>query len=569
MISKTKRISSILGSMLVVITMTTLLFSCDPLKKYEKDIETDITSLKEFYAEDFIIGAAVEPAQLLEAPGALLRYHFSGLTCENAMKFKGIHPEEDTYNFEAADLIADFARKNGMKMRGHTFVWHHPAEMVDWAFMTKENSLRSSDEVYEILKDHMTTLMDRYNDVVYAWDVLNEAVDPDTDDGMRHTRWYETLGPDYGVKLFKMAREIDPDVKLFYNDYQNYLPARQDAIYDYVKGLIDGGAPIDGIGLQMHIGNNEPEIEAVAKTIERYRALGLEIHITELTITMAAHEFDFFDTPPESHVIHQAHRYKALFELFKANKDVVTNVTLWGFYNGHCYLNDEPPNYKEFPFPFSRDCKANLSYTGAILGELPPDQDILVAAEAMVYQAPKGSPTIDGEIDAIWEKAPIVKTETVVVGSAPSTASVRVLWDESYIYVLAEVADSKLAVNAPESYMNDSLEIFLDQNNAKSKSYEKDDYQFRISCKNFFDTGGYAKTSMGVSAAKEIEGGYLIEFSCQLDQISAEPGLILGIDFQVNENDGSGARTAISKWNDTTNESWKSTAGWGELELVE
>ncbi|MBN2435800.1 MAG: endo-1,4-beta-xylanase [Spirochaetes bacterium] len=565
-------VHSFLQTLLFVITFSMImtLFSCDPLKKYDAKIETDITPIKDVFKEDFIVGAAIEPNQLEGAEGALLRYHFSGLTAENAMKFKTIHPKRKVWSFEKADKIVKFARKYDMKVRGHAFVWHHPAEHAHWAFLNMDGSKKSREETLEILEEHITTLMDRYKDDVYCWDVVNEAIDEYEKDGMRKTEWYRRIGPDYVAEAFKIAHKADPKIKLFYNDYENYKPNKRKLIKKFIKGMLDDGVPIHGIGMQLHISNGFPSIEMIEDAINDYRDLGLEIHITELDISMYAHEYDKIDgTPSEAHIVHQAYRYKQLMELFRKNKDVVTNVTLWGYHNGHTWLTGAPYNRPDWPFPFNDDFQSNLSYKGITLQELPPFQEVIEIHEPKTYEAPMGTVNIDANMDAAWKKAPIGETDVITTGDNVSKAKVRTLWDKKHLYFLLEVEDDDMSVNAGEAYMNDSVEVFIDENNAKTASYEEgNDFQLRVDYENKVSVGGYADKGMIKSAAKKTATGYIVEIAFALQSIEGKEGAVLGIDYQVNNNDGSGSRVAIAKWNDFTNESWRSTAGWGTLKLV-
>jgi endo-1,4-beta-xylanase len=149
-------------------------------------------------------------------------------------------------------------------------------------------------------------------------------------------------------------------------------------------------------------------------------------------------------------------------------------------------------------------------------------------------------------------------------------ANVKVLWDPQHIYVLADMSDELLSNKSANNYEHDSFEIFLDENNAKSESYQADDYQFRINFKNARSYGGYAKAPLIRSETIITDTGYLIEATINLQTVEAAVGSILGVDFQVNDVDeGNGKRGSIAKWNDSTNESWRNTSGWGTLKLVE
>jgi GH35 family endo-1,4-beta-xylanase len=537
------------------------------LEPYADVIQTDLPSMAEVYRKDFLIGAAVEPGQLAGAEGALLRYHFNSLTAENAMKFISIHPAPDTWNFDAADAIANFARDHGLKMRGHTFVWHHPDTIADWMFYDADGSMKSRDEVLAMLENHIRVLMDRYGDIVYAWDVVNEAIDTSEADNMRRTPWYEVVGPDYVEQAFRIAHEINPRAKLFYNDYQTYDPVKQDAIYDFLADMIDRGVPIDGIGLQNHLTLAFPEIAAIDHTISRFEELGLEIHITELDMSLYTHEFEVLDEAPVEYKLHQGHRYRQLMDTYLAHPQSVTSVTFWGFHDGHTWLTGEPYNRPDWPLPFGENLRSKYAYMGIAGFALPDDPGIESDKVLQTYSASRGTPVIDGEIDQIWAGAEIVRTGTQVMPDDGAVAEVRVLWDETHLYVLAEVADANLSNSSSNAYEQDSFEVFIDENNAKSSAYQEDDAQYRVSFANLQSVGGQTSRDFLESSAAVTDGGYRVELAIELRYIQAAPGTVLGIDFQVNDDFGDGIRSGISKWNDVTNESWRNTSGWGQVSL--
>src|SRR5262245_49514707 len=197
------------------------------------------------------IGAAVDPSHFGEAAYAdTLAREFSQVEPENAMKFGPIHPGVSTYNFAQPDQIVQFAQDHGMAVRGHTLVWYQ--QNPSW--LTAGNF--SSDQLAQILHDHISTVVGRYAGRVYAWDVVNEAFN---DDGtMRSTIWSNApgiglAGTAYIEQALQWAHEADPAAVLFYNDYNGEgLGAKSDAIYRMAQDFRARGVPLGGIGLQMH-----------------------------------------------------------------------------------------------------------------------------------------------------------------------------------------------------------------------------------------------------------------------------------------------------------------------------
>jgi len=238
-------------------------------------------SLKDVYRDYFLIGAAVNLGTIKSHKDLILK-HFSSLTAENDMKFASTHPREGVYTFEAADTIMEFAESNGLKMRGHTLVWHQ--QTPDWVFQDSDGNDVSRDVLLSRMKEHIETVAGRYKGRIYAWDVVNEAVEDKRDYFYRKTRWFEIIGEDYIDRAFEYAHEADPDAALFYNDYSAVYPGKRDKIYSLVKGMKERGVPIHGIGIQGHWSIYGPSAEDIKTALDLYASLGLQIQITELDL---------------------------------------------------------------------------------------------------------------------------------------------------------------------------------------------------------------------------------------------------------------------------------------------
>ena len=557
----------------VSLTCLTLLFSScamvDPLSKSDAQIQKD-PQLFRVYQKDFLIGAAVEPSQLVGAEGALLRRQYNSITPENAMKFTSIHPEENRYDFTGADAIANFARKYGMKVRGHTFVWHHPSTLAKWMFYRADGTKKSREEVLAMLETHMKVVMTRYKDVVYAWDVVNEAFDLDQADGIRRTPWYDAIGPDYVEQAFVIAHRVDPNAKLFYNETNMTDPRMIGYASALVKNLKAKNIRIDGIGIQMHITLAWPEMGAIENALKEYRKLGVEIHVTEMDMSLYTQEFENLSKgAPANYYIRQAWRYRELFDLFRANRDIITSVTTWGMHDGHTWLTGDPYNREDWPLLFDKNFQGKLAFKAVAGEKIPADVTLEPPKRNQVYTAHKGTPVIDGKIDDIWKKAEVVTTEIQVMSKPGAVAKVRALWDAGHIYVLAEVTDAKLNDASDLPHERDSFEVFIDENNGKTKVFEKDDFQYRYGYDDKKSVGGGASVDMITGKAAITETGYIVEFAVPLNTVSGASGKKIGLEFQVNDADETGKRVGISKWNDETNESWRNTSGWGTLLMAE
>lgn len=236
------------------------------------------------------VGAAADSRYLTDSNYAtILGSEYSQLQAENQMKFGIIHPGFSTYDFTGGDALVAFAQAHTMVVRGHTLVWHN--QVPSWVTSGKY----AAPQLSTILQNHINTVMGHYAGQVYAWDVVNEAFN---DDGtMRDTIWYDQpgigfagMGTKYIEQVLTWAHAADPNAKLFYNDYNaEPLDAKSDAIYAMAQDFKTRAVPLDGIGFQLHIDltfDNPATLASLTSNLQRFAALGLDLHITELDIRL-------------------------------------------------------------------------------------------------------------------------------------------------------------------------------------------------------------------------------------------------------------------------------------------
>lgn len=309
-------------------------------------------ALKDIFAEDFKVGAAVNPLTI-QSQEQLLAYHYNSITAENEMKFASLHPTEEVYAFGAADQLVAFARKYKMAMRGHTLLWHN--QTTDWLFEDKNGGPASKDLLLDRLKSHIHTVVGRYKEDIYAWDVVNEVISDEGSDLLRPSMWLDIAGDGFIAKAFEYAHEADPKALLFYNDYNESNPSKRDKIHTLVKSLLEQGVPIHGVGLQAHWNLYDPTLDDIRAAIEKYASLGLQLQLTELDVSMFRFEDRRTDlTAPGADLLQsQAERYEALFRVLKEYRDVISSVTFWGAADDYTWLDDFPVRgRKNWPFLF-------------------------------------------------------------------------------------------------------------------------------------------------------------------------------------------------------------------------
>jgi len=329
----------------------------------------DVKGLKDYYKKYFPIGVSVVPNNLKGDEGELILQQFNSLTPENSMKIAPIHPEENRYNWAAADSIVAFAQQNGLKVRGHNLCWHN--QVPAWMFKDSSGKMVNKAVLLQRLKDHITTVVSRYKGKIYAWDVVNEAISDKPDEYLRPSMWYQVCGEDYIAKAFEYAHAADPNAILFYNDYNEINAVKREKIYKLVKSLKDSGVPIGGVGLQGHWSIDEPSREQLDSTLKKISDLGLKLQITELDISVYPKEHNARERKPEdidtaftaAKESKQIEEYQMCFELFRKYRKVITGVTFWNVSDRHSWLDNFPViGRKDYPLLFDKDLKPKKAY---------------------------------------------------------------------------------------------------------------------------------------------------------------------------------------------------------------
>jgi endo-1,4-beta-xylanase len=345
----------------------------------EKSTPDKPAALKDAFKDDFMIGTALNAGQIEEKDSVaakLILEQFNTVTAENIMKCEVIHPEWDTYNFDLADKLADYAEKNNMFFVGHTLLWH--SQLSPFA-----RKIRSRDSLELFIKNHITTVAGRYAGKVDGWDVVNEALNEDGT--MRNSIFYQLMGEDYIAMAFRLAHEADSTAKLYYNDYNIEQPAKRAGAIAMIKKLQAAGVPIHGVGIQGHWSIKGLPVEEVEKSIQEYSALGLDVMLTELDITALPNPWDlegadvnqnfegdpkmnpYPDGLPDSMQTKLAIEYEALFKVLLKHKDRVSRVTFWGVADGQSWLNGWPIRGRtNYPLLFDRNYQTKPAYQKVI-----------------------------------------------------------------------------------------------------------------------------------------------------------------------------------------------------------
>ena len=314
-------------------------------------------TLKEAYKDYFYIGAACHE-EGIETHKDLLKTHFSSMTCENEMKHESVAKAIGEYAFSVADKMVNFAKSNGMQMRGHCMVWH--SQMAEFIYKNKEGSYVSRDQLIANMKRHIHDYAEHFKGRIDAYDVVNEAICDNGSDFLRKSFWTEIIGEDFLDIAFETAALEAPEAKLFYNDYNETDPEKCEKIFKLVKGMKERGVPVSGLGLQSHYNKSNMNIENVKRAIDKYAKLDVDLHITELDVSPFNHtteEHNGLLYPTAEMINFTSDFYEEFFKILREYKEVVKSVTFWGIADDYTWLDKFPavPGRKNLPFLFDAD----------------------------------------------------------------------------------------------------------------------------------------------------------------------------------------------------------------------
>ena len=337
------------------------------------DSKSEAKTLKEAFDGDFKVGVTTTSGYLSEEDRvAQIKENFNSITMENEMKpeslldWDGSEKSKDgmpVIKEETLEKALKAAQEAGIPLRGHTLVWY--SQTPEWFFSKKYDpskgyvdkaTMKKRMESY--IKQVLTYCKENYPGLVYAWDVVNEAVG---DDGNYRTEsmWYETYGDFSYIKdAFTFARKYAAEgTKLFLNDYNEYIAQKRDLLYAKVVELYDAGL-LDGVGMQSHWDMDFPSVDLFETALEKYASIdGIEIQLTEIDM----HNTD----DSEEGLKKQAERYKEFFDVItkmkREGKANITSVTFWGLKDGESWLSGSKGE-TSYPLLFTDDMEKKPCY---------------------------------------------------------------------------------------------------------------------------------------------------------------------------------------------------------------
>ncbi|WP_310601674.1 endo-1,4-beta-xylanase [Anaerosporobacter sp.] len=526
----------------------------------KKEIETNIKDLKEQFAGDINAKAGVAiPGSALsdDVRMALVTKHFNSITAENEMKPDSILGQQpnigaDGYpvlNFSNADGIMDYIYdyneanpdKEPIKVRGHVLVWH--SQTPEWFFHEEYDAAKpyvSSAVMLGRLENYIAKVMDhfdgadsKYKGMIYAWDVVNEAIN-DSNGGLRTTgsSWYNVFGDSsFITQAFVYANTYAPaDVKLFYNDYNDTNDVKAAGICELIKEIkATPGARIDGMGMQAHYDMSSPSVGQFVSAAKAYAAAlgeGKELQLTELDFK-SSNDYDGSDKNAEYQK--QAYRYKAIYDAIISLEEEGIDfgaITIWGTHDSASWLQSSNSvggaadgNRKQCPLLFDDNFKAKPAYWA------------FVDASKLEPFILNGVAIQTNNIESA-----VVKQYSFHAGDAEVTFSP--IWNENGLKVQVKVKDA--TVNN-----TDKITIYVDSQDSRCDGASVDTYTV-------------TRAQATVTAdGNNVTTGYMADFTIPVSGLAVMKKI--GMDIKVTDNNTTGS------WNDLTGNQENSSKYYGQV----
>jgi GH35 family endo-1,4-beta-xylanase len=542
------------------------------------------TPLKEVYKNYFLIGTTSGNSKMTGDKLDIIKYHFNAFTPENEMKPDSVQHVQGVFTYDTLDQQFGKLTGAGINLIGHTLAWHSQTPAWMWGSPTP----LSAADAKANMDTHIANVLGKYGASIYSIDVVNEATldgknNADWKQNLRNSEgWYLALGSEWVEDAFvKAAQIVDANgwnCKLYYNDYNLDNADKAKSVYNMVKDINEryagtrpnGKKLIEGIGMQGHYNQNTSAAN-VENSIKLFSTLpGVSVSVTELDITYT-NSGSLTDTQAKS----QAVKYAQLFDVYKkyaagtanttGNPKVIERVTFWGTNDADSW------RATSFPLLFDNNLRAKEAFKAVLnptqylsITEIPQD----IPKATSVY----GTPTL-GANDAVWQKASVInvnKKPTDQTTAAGATAIVKTLWDNSNLYVRAEVADTRLDATSANAWEQDSVEVFLSETAHRDASYSDGDGQYRVTYqgKTSFKSDAMGSGFSSWAATTGAGAGYVVEMKIPFRVIHPKAGTSVSFDVQINDVTNGASTRNLTVWSDLKANGYNSTEQWGTLNLT-
>jgi len=310
---------------------------------------------KSIYKNYFLIGNVINSKYMEGDYFNLIKNHFNTITPENDLKPISLTSNRGgAYIWSHADQMVNLSLENGMPVHGHVLVWH------DWTpdWMTKGTRA----EVEDNLKNYITDVLTHYRGRIHSWDVVNEAMvnnisAKDAENWKNCLRtdspWYKALGASYIETAFRIARETDPELTLYYNDNSFGWGKKDEAVCNmindingrYKKETGQERNLIEGLGYQSHHCTKWFEEDRLRLSLAKFSTLGIDISISELDVSVERYATGTGKdiVMSEYDAALQAKVYTRLFKIYRDYSNYISRVIFWGVDDHNSWFSTGTP----------------------------------------------------------------------------------------------------------------------------------------------------------------------------------------------------------------------------------
>lgn len=309
-------------------------------------------------AAPFPVGLATQSGRIQHTRHTdILERDFNSITAEYEMKQQTIHTFEGQYNWQEPDALVDYADSRGIRVHGHALIWHQSTP--SWL----ETQVETDSAFEAIIQSYIQEVVSRYGNKVASWDVVNEAFDDEG--GWRNTIFRQRMGEDYIAKCFQYAHEADSSILLFYNEYGTiWNEGKLAVMMEMVDDLLLRGIPIDGVGLQMHVGYQFPALSLMKRAVDAIVERGLLVHFSEVDIRV--NPDGKLTRLTEERAIAQENRLKEIVQLYQdIPADLQYGITFWGLRDNESWVINFWGN-PDWPLLYTPDYDAKWAHRGFV-----------------------------------------------------------------------------------------------------------------------------------------------------------------------------------------------------------
>ncbi len=291
---------------------------------------------------DFPIGVAISTdlLQYNDRYREITISQFNRISGETAWLYDRVHPHKDLFNWSDYDTLVKFGETYDKDIVGHSLVYHD--YLPYW--LTEFSGSKSDWEA--ILKDHIQTIVSRYKGKIDTWIVVNEAFNEDGT--LRNSIWKENIGSSYISKAFIWAHEANPDAKLFYNDYNLALNRNKlNAVLRLLKTFKENGIPVHGLGCQLHIFDQFPEISEINEMALKIQQNDLLVYYSEIDISLNI--YSKYNSPTNEMLMNQKRKLKGIVNGYKRlDKKYQYGISFWNVSDADTWIRN---NFDRIDWP--------------------------------------------------------------------------------------------------------------------------------------------------------------------------------------------------------------------------